>query len=183
MVHTINWLGLMGPAEIRKLVGFYLGSLHLCYGWVAWCSCRNPNSRSGCWLWLLPTFPPNWAASSSLDKMLCAWLYLSLLCLLACPWEVCSFLRGSRAEVDLRAWGGGGKKIGERKHCGLDVIYERIFKKRKTIIVLYFQNISHCCFWVISMSLCSASFLHLFTEELFTCLLRIFCFLILRIHV
>lgn len=64
----------------KSLYGSNLGSLHICYGCVAWCSCGTPTSKSGdvsdsCLLW--GHFSSYWVVSSILDMryVLChVWL-------------------------------------------------------------------------------------------------------------
>jgi hypothetical protein len=60
-----------------------LGPWYICYSWVAWYSCGNPNSGSGACFWLfcllVGPFASYWVALSSLDVMYVPGLNCSLL--------------------------------------------------------------------------------------------------------
>lgn len=62
--------------EVRHLCGLELGSLHVCCGSVAWCSCGMHNSGGGAVPGSVPgTLSFYWVASSSLAVRTCAWPY------------------------------------------------------------------------------------------------------------
>lgn len=85
-------------------------TLYICYGWGAWCSCRNSNSGSGGYPWLFHLLSFYWLILSTPNVMVCAWSYCSLL---YCVWLMsCSFLRGGRYRgVHLGKKGGDGERL------------------------------------------------------------------------
>jgi hypothetical protein len=97
----------LGLTEIRKTVRVWLRS-SVCYDWVVWCSCGNPDGSRGC-----PCLFYLSVGQVFLLQMLCAWSYCSLL---GCVWlmplgGLLFFWEGEAEEVRN---GSGGEGMGER---------------------------------------------------------------------